>query len=316
MAALKEFVLLLSGGICLLALVVTATRFFAVFRIRNWAQAEGKILTSETRRCRVGESGPETRPHILYEYTTGGKTHCSHQLKPRGIPMGELDLPHFLGRYPVGASAQVYYNPANPSEAVLERESLWLTGERLGCVALFAAAVALGLAFGLKPLHGLVERWFPNTENEGVLVVTTALGVYLILFGLMWIRQGVTERLWPTVTGTVVSSAVGSFRTAGGGAKVAARMFQATVFYEYEAGGRRYRSSQIRREKISGSEGLANGVVEKYPAGSQVLVHYNPSNPADAVLETSATLGFVVLWAMALLMFAVAASVSGYFRHR
>jgi uncharacterized protein DUF3592 len=32
----------------------------------------------------------------------------------------------------------------------------------------------------------------------------------------------------------------------------------------------------------------AGKVVRRYPAGAQVMVFYNPQNPADAVLETKA----------------------------
>ena len=92
-------------------------------------------------------------------------------------------------------------------------------------------------------------------------------------------------------------------------------MYQATVFYTYEVEGRRYQSNQVRREETSGNEANAQANAAKYPTGSSVRVYYNPSNPADAVLETSPVFGFMVLWAMALVMFAFAASVSGYFRH-
>lgn len=130
--------------------------------------AQATILTSEPRARRPGEPGRETAPHIVYEYTAGGRTHRSHQL--RGVPLGASELPHFLSRYPAGATAQVYYNPADPQEAVLEREPLSLSAERLGCSAAFTTAVVVALVHGLAPLHRLVSRWFPHAESEDVLV--------------------------------------------------------------------------------------------------------------------------------------------------
>ena len=318
MPALENFLLVLLGGICALFLAVIAVRFFAALKTRRWRETEATILSSETRARRAGEAGPEIVPHIVYEYSAGGSPHRSHQLKARGVPLGASELPHFLSRYPAGTVARAYYNPGKPQEAVLEREPLSLSAERLGCLTIFATAVVLAAVYGLTPLHGLVQRWFPHADNEDVLVLATGLGVFLILFGVMWLWQGMQERRWPTATGTVISSGVESSKmlsAASGGNKVAITVYRANVVYGYDAGGRSYRSRQIRREQISGGEELAQGVAGKYPAGSSVRVHYNPSNPADAVLETSATMGFLVLWALALGMFAVAASVSGYFRH-
>jgi hypothetical protein len=317
MSGLQNFGLLLLGGICVLFLSVIAVRFFAALKIRRWTPAHATILISEPRARRPGESGPETVPHIEYEYSADGRTWRSHQLKPPNVPLGETDLPHFLGRYPVGASAQIYYHPDNPQLAVLEREPLSLSAKRFGCLSVFAAAVLLALIYGLTPLYDLIHRWFPHVDNEEVLVLTTALGVYLLLFGLMWLIDGLRQRNWPEVNGIVVSSTVESFKTmvASKGGNTHMKMYRAAVIYTYEAGGRQYRSSQIRREKVSGAEELAKAVVEKYPAGSSVRVHYNPDNPADAVLETSTLAGFVLLWILALAMFGVAASVSGYFRH-
>lgn len=316
MPGLQSLILLLAAGVCAILFAATAVRFLAALRTRRWVEAEATVLTSEPRSRRAGEPGPETVPHIVYEYSVGGEKHRGHQLKPRGVPLGVSDLPRFLARYPAGASAPIYYNPADPKDAVLEREPLSLSAERLGCLAGFAAAVGLAVVYGLAPLHGLVKRLFPRAENEDVLVLTTGLGAFLLLFGLVWLRDGLRERRWPTVVGTVVASAVESFRTlsaGSGGTKTHVTMYRASILYSYEVDGRRYSSRQVRREELAGGEDLVRSTVAKFPAGSSVPVHYNPSNPADAVLETSPVLGFVVLWLLAALMFAVGTSVSGVF---
>ena len=48
-------------------------------------------------------------------------------------------------------------------------------------------------------------------------------------------------------------------------------------------------ASRIEQRSSSevGGSGAGN-VVERYPPGAQVMVFYNPQNPADAVLETKA----------------------------
>ncbi len=48
----------------------------------------------------------------------------------------------------------------------------------------------------------------------------------------------------------------------------------------------------------------AHQVIERYPAGSQVNVFYNPLNPADSVLEIKTPISVIILW-----VFILAASV-------
>ena len=58
------------------------------------------------------------------------------------------------------------------------------------------------------------------------------------------------------------------------------------IRYDYEVAGKRYTSSSIR---FSGAHFRTNDgaqqVVDRYPAGSTVMVRYDPDNPATAVLE-------------------------------
>ncbi len=237
MPEVQNLVLLLVGGLCALFLAVIGVRFFAALRTRRWAVAQATILTSEPRARRVGEPGPETVPHIVNEYTVGGQTHRSHPLKARAVPLGASDLSRFLSRYPAGATTPVYCDSASPREAVLEREPLSLPAERLGCLTAFATAVVLVAVDGLTRLHGLVSRWFPHADNEEVLVLASGLGVFLVLFGLMWLRQGMQERRWPVVPGTVVASGVESFKTlsaGGSGRVVRTTMYRAAVAYAHE----------------------------------------------------------------------------------
>ena len=72
------------------------------------------------------------------------------------------------------------------------------------------------------------------------------------------------------------------------------------------------RSPQIRREEISGVDEYARTVPAKYPAGSSLRVYYNPSNATDAVVENNPAGGVVILWLLALGLFAVGAWVWGY----
>src|SRR5579872_7547022 len=91
MSELGNLIRLFAGGLCLILLAVIVTRLVATLRTRRWIETEAKIVTSEPRRIRPGESGPEIVPNIVYEYTVDGEVHRGHRLKAPGIPIGELD---------------------------------------------------------------------------------------------------------------------------------------------------------------------------------------------------------------------------------
>ena len=88
----------------------------------HWRSTEGKILKS-----RVEVSGGKhttVMPRIVYEYTVEGRRHESEQVRA-----GEKFLRAYtskeayaaVDRYPEGASVTVYYDPAEPGAAALER---------------------------------------------------------------------------------------------------------------------------------------------------------------------------------------------------
>lgn len=322
MPELEKFIFLLVSGASLMFLAIIVVRFVGDYKTSRWPSTQGRVVSSKARsreRVRHGiddEESVGTVAHVVYEYQVGEETYKGHRIR-LVEPTVKTDLAGMLQRYPAGSTVTVYYNPERPRDAVLEREPLRLSLERLGCLTVFASAAVLAAVYGLTPLHGIVQRYFPRAENENVLVLTAGMGMFLFLFGLVWLRQAFAEAHWPTVIGTVVSSKVESFRTitgGGGGQDAHVTMYRPAVVYRYEIGGLPYESNRIRREKVSGAQEFAERRAARYSAGEPVRVRYNPADPADSVLETG-SFGFLVLWALAGVMFAIGASVSGYFSH-
>lgn len=93
---------------------------------KSWPIAMGRVVMSqvESRRSRSGQSGYSTNfyPQIVYEYDIGGQRFQSNQIN-RGVSIG-YGMVSMAQRktlqYPPGSHVQVFYNPANPSESVLE----------------------------------------------------------------------------------------------------------------------------------------------------------------------------------------------------
>ena len=85
------------------------------------------MSTLERRSSSEGSTG---YPVVQYSYQVGGQAYQSYKLAP-GPEVGGTGAGKVVARYPAGAQVMVFYNPQNPSEAVLERKApaqcvMWL----------------------------------------------------------------------------------------------------------------------------------------------------------------------------------------------
>lgn len=98
--------------------------------VMQWPSVTGTVVKSEIRIHRTSEDHTEF-PDITYTYEVMGKAYRCKQILPGG-EIGGMDIQSTLNRYPLNAQITVYYDPHNPKDAVLERESkkfskmLWL----------------------------------------------------------------------------------------------------------------------------------------------------------------------------------------------
>ncbi|MEW6406388.1 MAG: DUF3592 domain-containing protein, partial [Chloroflexota bacterium] len=104
-------------------------------------------------------------------------------------------------------------------------------------------------------------------------------------------RKAAAARNWPVARGTVTLSTLERRRSSSGSGSVS----YPVVYYTYEAGGQRYESNRIAPGMEVGGTG-SDKVVARYPAGSTVDVHYNPQNPAEAVLEVKTPATVLIMW--------------------
>lgn len=89
---------------------------------QSWLTTQGQVVLS-----RVEVSGGDTtsvQPRIAYQYQVGAQMYQSEVIRA-GSQFFSISSSRqaydTVDRYPVGATVTVYYNPANPSEAALER---------------------------------------------------------------------------------------------------------------------------------------------------------------------------------------------------
>jgi Protein of unknown function (DUF3592) len=140
----------------------------------------------------------------------------------------------------------------------------------------------------------------------GVIALAIGVAVYVVQF-----RQGLradASKKWPTSRGTIVSSALEQ-------TPENKRRYRAAVQYRYRAGGKNYESNRIFWGGNEGRQKHMTSVVASYPAGGEVRVHYDPQNPAEAVLDPTQNTGSrpLVVYAMGMISIGVFAFGGGLY---
>jgi hypothetical protein len=124
-----------------------------------------------------------------------------------------------------------------------------------------------------------------GTENQkgknsqvNPLVIVLLAGIVIGFYGVYRVYKGYESQSWPATEGKIILSRIsGAKRTIGR---------RVNIKYEYLVNGIYYVSSQISYTLIIGDYSGSLEVLREYPEGRLVTVHYNPDNPAHAVLKT------------------------------
>ena len=119
--------------------------------------------------------------------------------------------------------------------------------------------------------------------NEGYVAII--VGTVAFIYGLFCLFRMIAFNKWKSTGGRILTSYKSTrqenFQT----------LEDAEITYEYEVGGKKYRSSTIQASgELSGSPSRKEAseidkLLSKYPAGGEVTVYYNPSIPRMACLE-------------------------------
>jgi hypothetical protein len=109
-------------------------------------------------------------------------------------------------------------------------------------------------------------------------------GLMATVFGLREVYRAWDSRTWPAAEGVVRTSSVrheaDAHHSNSPGTQVA------EIRYEFTADGRTHSGTRVAFGDYSSSDSAhAQGLVDRYPAGTVVTVHYRPDNPDVCVLE-------------------------------
>jgi hypothetical protein len=287
--------------------VVMVLKYREVRRAQLWLTTAGTVVTS-TVASRIlspsdpgynpGDTNVTNEPRVEYEYTVAGKKY-----RGRRIDLGEktssYELESILDRYPLGMAVTVYYDPADPNTAVLDRDmAWWVWAVGGGCVVLAIAAplVAAGLYF-----YGVdwLKARLADPGRAPFVMALSGFGAVALLMTLGFLLYAVRAAFWPVARGRIVASGAQAYRDWQTIDRRRSRrtLYRSSVVYEYEVNGRTYRGDRVTLGVMSSTlPGFARRTAARYPFGSEVDVHYDPKRPSDSVLRPVSAM-YLILFA-------------------
>ena len=274
-----------------LVFVVFFGAFFAIMvtvKLREvraasrWPSVSGEIVSARssakevtTHHATYDENEDKTEKRnfarITYKYVVGGKKYVSSRISI-GEDLGNDDVQAKLERYPKGRVVEVFYDPAKPGKAVLER------GLPKGCAkaGLYGVALVIGIiaifGYGLDYAVIRIAPHLKHPDKASMVVFAATFSLLCAWFSLMLWNQGRVARKWPRSQGRIEPREKPDWRT--------------LIVYRYEVDGISYKSDVVdfggnKRSVFK----LASGVTIKGGVAEQsVEVFYDPSDPSKACL--------------------------------
>lgn len=285
---------LLIAGVIVVAVVV---KLREIRRAKRWPSTAGRVIASrvQSRRKQPGDAGYDfhdtevtNEPFVEYEYAVGGRTYsCSR------VTIGDMtsasELGTILGRYPVGTAVTVYYDPADPSKAVLERDlpkgTLWA----IGCVLALVVGAPVVVVLVYSGVLGWLESHLANPGTAPFVAAAGGFGLVALLMAVGMCGYVLRASRWPTTRGRIIAAGEEKFRARfSEESRVYWRtMYKPSVLYTYEVNGRQYQGDRLRLGVVASATfpWAARRTAARYPVGREVTVYYDPDSPGESVLR-------------------------------
>ncbi|MCA0031669.1 DUF3592 domain-containing protein [Mesorhizobium sp. B263B2A] len=303
-----ELKILLVGFVCAVAAMlsfITVMKWREVRALSHWLPTPGKIISSrvEAREVRSSGAGSDSSdttemrnfPAITFEYKVGGKKFQGSRYSVQEN-LGNFEVTETLAQFPRGADVTVFYNPADPSKAVIERTMP--DGAFKFMFQLSAGLVigALVLVFSVGGLLEAIRPYLPKPQNLGAAALLLFMGLFALRMGFAQKSLAGQAAKWPVAAGRIDTSGLQALRNHSNYRRWHT-VFKSRIVYSYGVAGQRYTSDRVTfgATVTASLPGLVSGQARSYAEGSQVEVHYDPANPASAVLECRVR-GLWLLW--------------------
>ncbi len=142
--------------------------------------------------------------------------------------------------------------------------------------------------------------------------VFAVIGVVFLVVALKNRKKAQESLAWPTTSGVVQSTDMQVHRHYDLDNRRTSYTYEPVVEYTYSLMGQGYSSKKIAFGATGFNQRKAQEILARYPQGATVTVHYNPQNPGEAVLETTAKGGVAfIIAAVAFIVIGLAILVLG-----
>lgn len=316
-----HLLMIVGGAMIALLIFGTAYKYWEVRKASNWLRTQGKVLsarsvarrvrTAETRQGAAAGADLQLRnfAEVRYEYRVNGKRFTGNRVS-LGEDLGDFRVAETLARYPEGTNVVVYYDPARPSEAVLEHdapEGVWRT---MVLFILVLIVLFVGGTLGFDRAVEALQSRIAQPQKAVPVAAFAGLALFMGLMGWALRRQVAQARAWHTTQGQVLSSQVERFASrerkmnqSSTDGVISMRwqlLYRPDVAYRYSVNGVAYESNRISfgGRLYASFDHFARQRVAAYQSRGSVTVFYNPDNAAEAVLELRAY-GEWVVWLLA-----------------
>jgi hypothetical protein len=99
---------------------VMAYHVFKQFESRHYAAVAGEVTHSEVRSHRGSKGGTTYTAVINYRYRVDGRAYDNDRFRYNSVSGGSDRAHSLVAAHPAGSAVQVYYDPADPQESLLE----------------------------------------------------------------------------------------------------------------------------------------------------------------------------------------------------
>lgn len=124
-------------------------------------------------------------------------------------------------------------------------------------------------------------RFFFSRIFPLVFLVT---GAVIAFFGIRGLVRANASVGWPSTEGRIVESSVGSKTSSG--SNRSGITYHAEILYEFTVDGTLFQGNRVAYGDYGSSNiSHARSIVNHYPEGKEITVHYMPGNPEESLLE-------------------------------
>lgn len=316
----------IAAGVCLL---IFGAMLFNLIRMRgkmqaarNWDKIEGVITVSRVDQPpeHVSDDLNDATAIIRYRYRAGGQELESDQVAIGGQPlMTRVLAGKLVGRYPVGAHVDVYVDPNNPRQTLLE------PAELRNVSALTAFTIVFGFIAAILIAHSIAGHVLYTSNGVPLfafpLPILALLGAVFGVVAFVRGRQLANASLrWPTVAGSITTSDVIEevIEDKSNDDKSLIRKihrYQVDLRYDYQVGKRDFVGTAANwgGTAIYGLRELAETAAGHYHQGQPVTVYYDPERPGNAVLEPNNRQGSLAPLILAAICAVIGGAVLAFF---